>query len=154
MSQTEVNHIYEHDWEDYPNFRASEFRCRGVERGLCNCGRDGNDMDPELLRALQELRNTLGKPVIIASGFRCPDYNVQVSTTGRDGPHTTGKAVDIAVYGGRVLEILKIIYTRPTTFHMTGIGLHQKGDYRARFIHLDTLWHNETSGPRPWCWTY
>jgi hypothetical protein len=48
------------------NFNSIEFACP------C-CGRW--KVDPELVQKLQQLRDHLGYPIIITSGYRCPRYN-------------------------------------------------------------------------------
>jgi len=101
------------------------------------------------LDRLQAIRDLLGRPVAVSSGFRCPDYNVRVSTTGRDGPHTTGRAADIAVAGAEAELVEKLAIE----FGMTGRGVKQHGDWEDRFLHLDDI---EPGGkhPRPRLWSY
>lgn len=126
------------DWSRYPNFTEAEFRCR------CGCGRAG--MDPAFMDALQDLRRLWGKPMVISSGYRCPEHNAAVSSTGPSGPHTTGKAADILVHGGMALSLLALA----TNGRFTGVGVHQRGPHAGRFIHLDTI-----EGPaRPGIWSY
>lgn len=58
------------------------------------CGKQG--MDGQFMREVADpLRNALGFGLSVNSGYRCPDYNEQLSSTGRTGPHTTGRALDI-----------------------------------------------------------
>lgn len=125
------------DWQRWPNFSESEFRCS-------HCGKV--HMQPEFLDLIQELRDRMGRPLVVTSGYRCPEYNNQISSTGKDGPHTTGKAVDFHVYGRDAHELLFHAFA----LGFSGIGINQKGATKNRFIHLDTL----TSGPRPNIWTY
>lgn len=47
---------------------------------------------------LQPLRDRLGKPVIITSGFRCPELNEKVGGK-NTSQHLKGQAVDIKVNG-------------------------------------------------------
>ena len=49
-----------------------------------------------MLDLIQEARNELG-PLSINSGYRCSTHNAAVSSTGPNGPHTTGNSVDIGV---------------------------------------------------------
>lgn len=95
-------------------------------------------IDPAFLDKLQELRDAYGKPMPVTSYYRSPEYNAVVSSTGRTGPHTTGRAVDIAVrgYEAAVLTGLAV------DLGFTGFGWQQKG--AGRFLHLDTL------EPRSW----
>lgn len=116
-------------------FKASEFDCT-------HCGK--NKIDTEFVDKLDRLRQLFHRPIIITSGYRCPEYNNQISTTGFDGPHTTGKAADISVDRQRAYYLLELAFE----LGFTGIGIHQKGV--GRFIHLDIL----TEGLRPTIWTY
>ena len=125
----------------YPNFTKDEFTCK------CDCG--VTNMDRYFLTCLQSLRNSYNRPMVITSGYRCPDYNDRMSTTGRDGPHTTGMAADIYVTGEDAYDLLVDVFER-TWF--TGIGVHQRGRWNQRFIHLDTIDISNISRPR--IWTY
>ena len=128
------------NWNDYPNFSEDEFRCR------C-CGKA--NMDPILMDRLQAMRTELGFPFRISSGFRCPDYNAKISTTGRRGPHTTGHAADIQISGNHA----RLIAGTSDRFGFTGLGMKQHGPYEKRFIHLDDLSPVQHK-PRPHTWTY
>lgn len=112
------------------------------------CGTRG--MVPSVMRDLDNLRDESPFPFIITSGYRCPSYNSKNSSTGLDGPHTTGRSVDIHVIGGEVYSLLPKLHK----YGFTGIGLSQKGEHRKRFMHIDNLKDHETKGPRPWVWTY
>lgn len=101
-------------------------------------------MHPSLMNKLQKMRDLCGFPFKINSGFRCPDYNEKISSTGRTGPHTKGRAVDIGVEGTKAYLVVDAAYE----VGMTGIGFQQKGG--GRFIHVDDL----TTPPRPNVWSY
>lgn len=73
-------------------FSPNEFRCR------CGCGLGYKDMHPELLGILDELREHLGRPIIITSAIRCNAHNANVGGT-RHSQHKKGTAVDIKVEG-------------------------------------------------------
>lgn len=121
------------------HFRMSEFVCR------CGCGL--NDIEDEFVDMLDELRARVGFPLQVSSGFRCPDHNERVSSTGRTGPHTTGWAADLLVARERAVTVLQ----EALYMDFTGFGLNQKG--AVRFIHLDAL--SDAQGrPRPTIWTY
>lgn len=102
-------------------------------------------MDAGFLEELEEVRRRLGKPLIISSGYRCPEYNNKVSSTSFNGPHTTGKAIDILCRGGNTRALLRIALA----MNFPGIGLNQKG--AGRFIHLDRCDHRP---PDEHIWTY
>ncbi len=117
----------------------------------CPCGEcDGGEMDPDFMRKLDNVRAAVGVPFKVTSGYRCPEYNAEISTTGEDGPHTTGRAVDIAMHGPQVWKTLAECRGRG----IYGVGLKQHGDHASRFMHLDDLEPQDSKGPRPWVWTY
>lgn len=123
---------------DWRYFKREEFACR-------HCG--ANLIDDVFVTELDDLRHHLGFALPISSGYRCPDHNARVSSTGRTGPHTTGRAADIAVSRERAYEVLQAALV----MKFTGIGVQQKGN--ARFIHLDNL-PNAPGQPRPTVWSY
>lgn len=120
-------------------FTRAEFACK------CGCGR--NEIDDDFITELDELRALVGEPLIVESGYRCPVHNARVSSTGDDGPHTTGEAADL-----RCARLLAYrVLDAALSMGFTGIGINQKGD--GRFIHLDTL-EAGPGRPRPTVWTY
>ena len=121
------------------HFKARELRCH------CGCGQ--NKMDAGFMEKLEELRVTVNFPMVLTSAYRCPEHNANVSTTGRTGAHTQGKAVDVKVSGDRAFTLLK--HALALGFH--GIGISQKGEYATRFIHLDIA---DLGDRRPRVWTY
>jgi len=129
------------NWGTIRYFSKAEFACQCGE-----CGSDGEELNLGFVARLDYLRATLGIPLRITSGYRCPTHNKRVSSTGLNGPHTTGRAADIAVYGADAFRLLR----EATSINITGIGLQQKGAQAGRYVHLDDL----DTEPRPWVWTY
>lgn len=119
-------------------FTYAEFDQKGEE------GSGQLFMDYLFLTSLDALRHKCGFPFVVTSGYRTPEYNNQVSTTGYDGPHTTGKAADILVSRSNADIVLEKAYEMGC---FTGKGIHQKGD--NRFIHLDTIERESNA-----IWTY
>ena len=128
-------------WADLQYFQRREFVCP------CGCGRA--DMQQDFVEKLDDLRGRLGFPLVVTSGFRCPEYNAQISTTGRDGPHTTGRAADLAVSHERAFRLLQQSSLGGWFY---GIGLRQHGPHGKRFVHVDDL--QPPAHPRPRVWTY
>jgi zinc D-Ala-D-Ala carboxypeptidase len=122
-------------------FKNSEFDQKGLSGS-------GAKMNPAFLIHLDELRHRCGFPFKISSGYRSPEYNAKVSSSGLTGAHTTGKACDIAVSQEQAYIVLKEA-SKMGVF--TGIGINQKGN--GRFIHLDTC-TQEDNLPRPAIWSY
>jgi len=124
----------------WPKFTPREMRCRGTEKLL---------VVPDFMDRLQSLRDGLGFALPVSSGFRTPGHNDSVSKTGRGGPHTTGCAVDIRIYGKRAFDVIGAA----ALYGFPGLGMKQHGPYEERFVHLDDL--DETpKRPRPWPLTY
>lgn len=119
-------------------FTVDEFACKH-----CNA----NLIDHQFVTELDDLRHHLGFALPVSSGYRCPEHNAKVSSTGRSGPHTTGRAADIAVSHARAYDVLQAAMM----MRFTGIGINQKGS--SRFIHLDNL-PSAPGQPRPVIWSY
>lgn len=119
-----------------------------VEELTCNCGCGLMLMDEKFMYKLVEMRTRAQFPFPVNSGYRCPEYNMAVSHTGPDGPHTTGKAVDILISNSRLYEFWKLAYH----FGFTG---HGHGEHKG-FVHIDDL--TEADGERfrirPNAWWY
>ena len=109
----------------------------------CSCCGDMAMVD-EFMAKVVAMRRELGFPFVVTSAYRCPEHNNQVSTTGADGPHTTGRALDVAVSYEQAHRFLK----SALEYGMMGIGINQRGS--SRFIHIDDL---KTAG-RPRVWSY
>lgn len=124
----------------YTYFSDKELRCKC---GKCNRGQE--TMNTGFMAKLEAIRVECGFPLHVTSAYRCPAHNMAVSTSGFDGPHTTGRAVDIAISHEHA-----VVFLRTALKHgMTGIGVSQKG--RSRFIHVDDLGEGY---PRPNIWSY
>lgn len=113
----------------------------------CSCGCGGLP-SLEFMQKVEALRVLYGKPMKVSSGYRCPEYNAKVSKTGSTGPHTTGRAIDIAIERGDAFELVALALSSSM---FTGLGVQQKG--QGRFIHLDDL-PNGDGQPRPTIWSY
>ncbi len=129
-----------------PYFSFGEFRCK-----CSQCQEEDEPLDsyaewvetPEFkafMGVLIEMRTELAFPFIINSGYRCPAYNDEISSSGRDGPHTKG-AADIKASFERAYKLNHL-----ATMYGLGIGLNQTGDIAGRYIHVDN------QGAR--LWTY
>ncbi|MCK5013226.1 MAG: DUF882 domain-containing protein [Candidatus Omnitrophica bacterium] len=106
-------------------------------------------MNPEFMEKLVDLREALNSPMRINSAYRTPEHNSRVSSSGLNGPHTTGKAIDIGIAGEPAYHMVLLAMS----MGFTGIGVRQSGDWNGRFIHLDCL-ENEETRPRPALWSY
>ena len=115
------------------NFSLSEFRCK-----------DGTEVPEDLIdnvkllaENLQVLRDEIGKPVRIISGYRSPKYNSRIGGAKRS-QHMTAKAADIKVNGMTPAEIKEVIVRLISEgkMHVGGIGLYNT------FTHYDVRGRN------------
>ena len=121
-----------------PHFTNAELACK------CGCG-----LLPELdfMLKVETLRARVGFKLPVTSGARCPKRNSRVSGTGEDGPHTTRRAIDLAISRQQAYIVMR----EALALGFTGMGFNQKGD--ARFLHLDDL-PDAPGQPRPTVWSY
>jgi zinc D-Ala-D-Ala carboxypeptidase len=106
------------DWR-WPNFSPAEIACRGTGRLLLN---------ETALDALQALRDRLGKPLIVLSGYRSPEHNRAVGGA-KASKHMEGIAFDISM-----------VNHDPEVFEAAAhaIGFQGFGFYpRSGFMHID-----------------
>ena len=108
---------------DTKNFKVSEFACK-------HCGK--NLIDQRVLNMAQELRDYLGVPVKVNSGYRCETHNKNVGGV-KNSKHVQGKAADLSCSLGsaKMFEAVKALRTQ---------GKLQDMDYCIKyktFIHID-----------------
>ena len=113
------------------------------ERSCPCCGVDG--MNPATLARWNALREDVGFPINMSSGYRCPAYN---TANGYTQTHATGGAGD-AMCSHKEAYVLA---HKAPDHGFTGIGVSQKG--AARFLHLDDLEEELPFRPRPHLWSY
>ncbi|MDF9408214.1 D-Ala-D-Ala carboxypeptidase family metallohydrolase [Pelotomaculum isophthalicicum JI] len=83
---------------------------------------------PELLRKLEALRNVVGAPVYITSGYRCADHNKACGGV-ENSYHTFGMAADIYSDEKNVYELAEIA---------ENVGFDGIGIYPGQgFVHVD-----------------
>ena len=101
------------------NFKVKEFSCH-----------DGSDLvkiDSDLIIYLQKIREIMGRPIVINSGYRTTEYNKKIKGAPRS-QHIYGKASDIAANSIKPAELAKIA----ENLGVPGIGLYDWG------CHVDT----------------
>lgn len=109
------------------NFDSTEFDCK-CRNASCKCTK----ISKELVTYLQLIRNHFGKPVIIASGYRCSAHNKAVGgTTGSN--HLKGMAADIKISGVSPKEVAKYA----ESIGVKGIGWYET-EADGFFTHIDT----------------
>ncbi len=106
------------NWKCIRHFSAEEFRCP------C-CGRQ--EMDLAFVSRLDNVRERLGAPLAVLSGFRCPEHNRRIGGA-EDSAHLRGLAADLGCAGSAIrLRLLEEL--RQEGFNRLGLG--------ASFIHVD-----------------
>lgn len=115
-------------------FTEEELACQ-------HCG--VRNMDAHFMELMDDIRERAGFPFVVTSGYRCVDHPIEARKSA-PGAHTTGKAIDIAVYGGRALRLIELAQQAG----IKRIGVNQKGS--GRFIHLDVC----DDRPSPAIWSY
>ena len=109
------------------HFSRHEFACK------CGCGRD--TIDAETLKLCEIVREFVGYPVTVASGYRCEIHNRRVGG-GTRSQHLYGRAADLVVTDpASVYEMLCKRF--PDEF---GFGRY------GTFVHVDT----RSNGPARW----
>ena len=79
------------------NFKIKEFECKGNLKGCeCKMPEEVYNNIKELAENLQIIRDELGEPIKINSGWRCENYNRKINGVKRS-QHLKGKAADIRV---------------------------------------------------------
>ena len=104
----------------WPNFSPAEIACRGTGKLLVN---------EDALNLLQELRVTLGKPLIVNSAYRSPEHNRRVGGA-KASKHLEGTAFDISMANHDPAAF--IAAARKAGFK--GLGTYP----RSNFVHIDT----------------
>ncbi len=118
--------IYEHwsqapwDEERWPNFKPSEFACKGTGRLAYS---------PATMDKLQFLRKVVGRPFYINSGYRSPEHNAAVGGA-ENSLHMHGVAIDISMRN----HDRKAFYRTAIRLGWDGIGTYPG----SNFIHIDT----------------
>ena len=120
-----MNRIYAH-WKDYPiaewrwpSFSPQELACRGTGKLL---------IVPEAMDKLQALRDRLGAPLIVTSGYRSPEHNRTVGGATRSR-HMQGLAFDVSMDNHDPDEYIAAALA---------VGFNGIGTYpRQNFVHVD-----------------
>lgn len=128
------------DAPHYPgHFDRSEFLCS-------HCGAEG--MRQQTLDRLGRLRLAYGAPIVITSGYRCPQHPKEAAKASGPGAHAIGAAVDVRAIGREAYRLVKLALE----LGFTGVGISQR-DGQPRYVHLDDA-EPETGLVRPTMWSY
>lgn len=110
------------------HFSEEEFRCR------CGCGQVR--INPQLVAKLERLREKVGQPIHISSGYRCPAHN-KAKKGAKFSQHMKGTAADITVRGMTALELKPL--AEKVFGYKSGIGTYPQF---PKMLHVDVRsWH-------------
>ena len=123
------------------NFKSTEFDCHGS--GCCS----STQVDENLVKYLQKIRDHFGKPVTVSSGYRCATHNKNIGGA-TNSRHSKGQAADIYISGVTPAEIAKYA----ESIGILGIGLYET-DKDGHFVHIDTrttkaFWYGQSEASR------
>ena len=122
-------------WSTIKHFKPEEFISpRDNDATLIN----GYNMNEQLIKILDDIRDVTGKPMTVNSGYRSPAYNKEIGGA-EHSQHKLYKAADIHIdsqeEGDEIERLAKV-------FGIGGVGRYNT------FIHLDTgrerYWDNRT----------
>ena len=103
-------------------FNLKEFSCK-------HCGQlPPQGMNKVLLEKLDLLRDRIGAPIIVTSGYRCPEHNAAVGGVS-NSQHVQGNAADIVCNAVSVDELADVA----AAIGFDGIGRY----YSDGFVHVD-----------------
>ena len=114
----------------YKYFKEEEFECP--------CCKE-NKTDSKLITLLDALRDDLGEPMVITSGYRCPEHNEAVGGS-ENSSHLKGLAADISCATSH--DRFKLLSVLFKYFDRIGIA--------KTFIHVDI----DEDKPKQLTWTY
>lgn len=120
------------------NFKLSEFKCKDGTQVPENL----KENVQKLANNLQVLRDHIGKPIRVISGYRSPKYNRRIGGA-KKSQHMFAKAADIKVKGMHPDEVREVILDLIKAGKMAKGGV---GRYTT-FVHYDTRgWNARWSG--------
>jgi uncharacterized protein YcbK (DUF882 family) len=101
------------------NFSREEFKCK------CGCGLMA--INPAIVQRLQVIRDIVGLPITITSGYRCKKHNLEINGA-KESQHMMGNAVDWTIKDYSMSSVALLLHEWSGGFHF------YKDD---NFIHTD-----------------
>lgn len=119
------------------NFSYDELKCPCCDR---------LEMDQDFLTALQEIRDTVGRPFDINSAYRCESHNLLVGGA-QTSKHRLGMAVDISTIRWSPDDLHYLLFEM-TSYHSdshdynTGVGIYKNHIHFDLRVDQESLWVN------------
>lgn len=129
--------------ESSKHFSRRELQCRHT--GKC-------EMNPDFMKILESFRVFYGQKMIPSSAYRHHTHPVQQKKANPfGGDHPKGTGIDILCHGEEFFNLMEALmqFRKKYPLHFNRIGIHQKGSYNQRFIHLGCVPLSEYK-----VWTY
>lgn len=122
----------EEQWKLIKHFQPWEFQCK-----CGKCKRDIKEiMDFRVVITADNLRQMINKPIIVTSGFRCPQHNRFMNPPGAAHSfHMSGMALDLYPVGYDIFQFYKLASNFK---HINGIGRYKN------FVHIDCRYGNKS----------
>lgn len=95
-----VESLYGKSWDSIKHFKKSEFTCK------CGCGL--NNIQLDVVKIADEVREHFGNPAIVTSGTRCSKHNKEVGGVA-NSRHLKGKAIDMYVENVSWYDLLEYL---------------------------------------------
>lgn len=95
-----VESLYGKSWDSIKHFKKSEFICK------CGCGL--NNIQLDVVKIADEVREHFGNPAIVTSGTRCSKHNKEVGGVA-NSRHLKGKAIDMYVQNVSWYDLLEYL---------------------------------------------
>lgn len=127
-----------------PHFSLAEFTrsAKANELGIDNT--PPQEIVPRLIlvaELLERIRSTLGSPVIITSGYRCPELNIAVGSD-NNSDHPRGHAADFICPGfGSPPEVARLLAPLVSTLSIGQLileGFRRRDGTRREWVHVST----------------
>jgi hypothetical protein len=83
---------------------------------------------------LEPLREKIDKPIVITSGYRCPELSVSIGSS-QKSQHCKGEAVDIEAFGMSTLNLAEMVINH-FEFDQVILECYMKGDMNSGWVHV------------------
>ena len=111
---------------------------------VCREGKDEVLYDYRLIEAFQALRDFIGRPMIVNSGYRSPLYNRKVGGSPKS-QHVLGRAIDFRINGMAIEDVYQAIRKSGLLgTKIKGLGLYNT------FVHIDVRENPHSRGYSFW----
>tara|TARA_Y100000114_G_scaffold122273_1_gene117589 strand:+ start:200 stop:655 length:456 start_codon:yes stop_codon:yes gene_type:complete len=85
-------------------------------------------------QVLEPIREKTGKPIIVTSGYRCPELSKAIGSS-ENSQHCKGEAVDIECIGLSTLHLAEMIINH-VDFDQCILECYKQGDLNSGWVHV------------------